>query len=166
MVILAILAIAFVIICVICAFKESKVTGLFKTFGVYGRITAYLGMFCPMGIGVFIASFFMDVFSIGESFLFLGLAAFGAFFYWNAYRKCPAFLKKKCIPSMIVSGLGLAMKICLFFFSFVWDLVGPQEMQDEHGNPVYVYNGDVYDSSGNKIGVASPDRQSYTPTEQ
>lgn len=161
-----VLAIAILVIGVICAVKESKVTGLYKTFGVYGRLTAYFGIYCPLGIGAFIASFFIDGISIGQGFLFLGLAVFGAFFYWNAYRKCPDFLKKKCIPSMIVSGLGITVKLCLFFFGFVWKIVGPKEMQTESGETVYVYGGDVYDGSGRKIGVASPDKTSYIKTEQ
>ena len=38
-----IFAVIFLLLCVICALKESKITGLYKTFGVYGRFTAYLG---------------------------------------------------------------------------------------------------------------------------
>ena len=38
---MVILAIAFLVLCVICATKEAKVTGLYKTFGVYGRLSAY-----------------------------------------------------------------------------------------------------------------------------
>ena len=50
----------FLIICVICAFKESKYTGFFRTIGVYGRIAAYLSTLLPLGIIMFIASFFVD----------------------------------------------------------------------------------------------------------
>lgn len=161
--IISVVAIAFVIVCIVCAVKESKVTGLYKTFGVYGRVAAYFACFCPLGIVMFIASFFIEQISIGQGFIFLGLAVFGAFFLWNAYRKCPGFLKKKCIPSMIVSGFGVTMKVCIFFLCFVWKLVGPEEMLDENGNTVYVYGGggDVYNASGEKIGVAAPDKKSF-----
>lgn len=159
-------ALAYLIFCAVCAAKESKVTGLYKTFGVYGRVAAYFSLFCPLGIIMFIVSFFIDAIPVAQGFLFLILSVFGAFIIWNAYRKCPAFLKKKLIPSMILSGFGVTIKICLFFLVFVWKLTGPQEMKDESGNTVYVYGGDVYDGSGRKIGVASSDRQSYIRTEQ
>lgn len=160
------LGIAFLIICAICAVKESKVTGLYKAFGVYGRIAAYFAIYCPLGIGAFIASFFIDEIPKGQGFLLLIPASIGAFLCWNAYRKCPGVLKKKCIPSMMISGLGVVVKIFLFFCGFVWKITGPQEMQDESGNTVYVYNGDVYDGNGDKIGVASADKKSYIATKQ
>lgn len=157
----AILAIGFLVLCAVCALKESKVTGLYKTFGVYGRLAAYFGLFCPMGLGMFIASFFAEEFSLAASLGFLALAVLGGLIYFNAYRKCPAFLRRRCIPSMLLSGLGVCIKICVFFLGFVWRLTGPQEMTDSSGNVVYLYSGEVYDSAGNHIGTASADRQSY-----
>lgn len=156
--------IIFLVLCVFCALKESKVTGLYKTFGVYGRVTAYLGLFCPLGLGMFVASFFMEGEGFPGNLAYLLAAAFGAIFYYLAYRKCPDFLKKKCIPSMLISGMGVCVKICVFFLGFVWALTGPQEMTDSSGKTVYVYSGDVYDGEGNKIGTASADRQSYVKT--
>jgi len=141
--------------------KESKVTGLYKTFGVYGRIAAYFGLFCPIGLVMFVVSFFVEELTIVEGLTFLAMAALGGLIYWNAYRKCPGFLKKKCIPSMMLSGFGVCIKICVFFLGFVWALVGPQEMQDADGNAVYLYGGEVYDGAGNHLGTASADRQSY-----
>ncbi len=151
------------------AVKESQITGLYKTFGVYGRVKAYFSLFCPMGLVMAVVVFFLKGLSIGEKigmfFLYLALAAFGAFFLWSAYRKCPDFLKKKCIPSMLISGFGVAFKIAIFFLGFVWKLVGPQEMQDENGNTVYVCGDYVYDEFGQKIGVASADKRSFVRTE-
>lgn len=159
------LAIGYLVLCVFCALKESKTTGLFKTFGVYGRLTAYLGLFCPIGLVMFIASFFTESMGVGfpQNMTFLLLAAFGAVFYVIAYLKCPAFLKKKCIPCMMLSGFGLCIKICVFFLGFVWKLTGPQEMSDGRGNIVYYYDGNVYDQNGTLLGKASADRQSYVP---
>lgn len=157
--------IIFMGISILCSFAESKTTGLFQTFGVYGRFTAYLGIMCPLGIAMFISSFFEEDISISQGFSFLVPAAIGAFFIWNAYRKCPVFLKKKCIPYMMISGLGANVKLLLFFIGAVWEVVGPKEMEDGLGNTVYVYDGNVYDSSGKKIGIASADKKSFIRTE-
>lgn len=161
-------AIIFLVFCAICALMESRTTGLFKTFGVYGRFSAYLGLFCPLGLGMFVASFFKEGegFDFPHNLVYLLIAAVGALFYFFAYIKCPKFLKKKCIPYMFISGMGLCLKICFFFFTFVWKIVGPQEMVDNSGRTVYVYSGDVYDANGKKVGTASADRKSYVPDKE
>lgn len=159
---MAILAIAFLVICAVCAVKESKVTGTYKAFGVYGRIAAYFSMFAPLGLIMFVVSFFEDSFA-DQRWTMLILALVGTLFYVFAYLKCPAFLKKKLIISMLISGLGVSIKICLFFIGAVWTLVGPQEMQDSDGKTVYVYEGEVYDGDGNHVGTANPDRTAYIP---
>ena len=162
-------SIAILVLCVICAFKESQITGLYQTFGVYGRVKAYFGVCCPVGLVMAVVTFFLNGLTIGEKFAqFFGCliaAAIGAFCLWSAYRKCPDFLKKKCIPSMLISGFSVAFKIAIFFLGFVWKLVGPDEMQDEDGNTVYVCGDYVYDEFGQKIGVASADKRSFVRTE-
>jgi len=157
---MVILAIAFLVICVVCAAKESKVTGTFKAFRVYGRIAAYFGLFAPMGLIMFIASFFVPELA-EQRWMMLILAAFGAIFYVVAFLKCPDFLKKKLIPCMMLSGFGLCVKICIFFIGAVWKLTGPQEMVDSDGNTVYVISGEVYDGGGNHLGTANADGTSY-----
>ena len=159
---MAILAIAFLVLCVVCAAMESKVTGTYKAFGVYGRVSAYFSMFAPMGLGMFIASFFVPEFA-AERWMMLILALVGAVFYVVAYLKCPDFLKKKLIISLLISGFGVCIKVCFFFIGAVWSLVGPQEMEDSDGRTVYVYDGEVYDGGGNHLGKVNPDRTSYTP---
>ena len=163
---MVILAIAFLVLCIVCAVKESKITGLYKTFGVYGRISAYFALFGPMGIIAFIATTIMAIAGTENMFpgnlLYLALAVIGCLFYWNAYKKCPDFLKKKCIISMMVSGFGLAVKIAFFFIGAIWTLVGPTEMTDEDGSTVYVISGQVYSGDGTYLGDVNSDGNSYT----
>ena len=163
---MVILAIAFLVLCVVCAAMEAKVTGLYKTFGVYGRISAYFALFGPMGIIAFIATTVMSIAGVENMFpgnlIYLVLAAFGCLFYWNAYRKCPDFLKKKCIISMMISGFGLAVKIAFFFIGAIWKLTGPKEMVDENGETVYVVSGQVYSGDGSYLGDVNSDGNSYT----
>lgn len=159
---MVILAIAFLVLCVVCALKESKVTGTFKAFGVYGRIAAYFGLFAPLGLGMFVASFFVEDLA-AQRWLMLGLAAFGSLFYVFAYLKCPEFLKKKVIISMLISGFGLCVKLAFFFIAAVWTLTGPQQMVDDDGNTILVYGGEVYTPSGEHIGTVSADGNSYHP---
>ncbi|MGI5894208.1 MAG: hypothetical protein ACOX6P_06390 [Candidatus Merdivicinus sp.] len=159
-------AIILLVLMIFCALKESKVTGLYRTFGVYGRIAAYFSLFCPIGIGVFLSSFFMEESSWTERGAALAIAVFGALFYLNALRKCPSFLKVKCIPAMIISGIGVCVKIFLFFIGSVWKVTGPKEVTDSNGQTLYVYDHNVYTSNGTLVGKASPDNTSYTPIQQ
>lgn len=135
---MVILAIVFLVVCAVCAFKESKITGLYKANGVYGRLKAYLALdFVMAGIMMFITPWLpvsgmeTEGVGIGQKLLYslLGLVilAVGLLLYILSYKKCPESLKKKCIPSMIVSGFGVAIKICLFFLPFVWKLSMPTE---------------------------------------
>lgn len=158
-----VICIAYLALMAVCAMKESQVTGLYKAFGVYGRLTAYLSLFCPLGLGMFVASFFMDDVGFPTNLAYLLVAFLGGLIYWHVYRKCPDFLKKKVIVSLMISGFGVCTKICFFFLGFIWKLTGPQEMFDESGNTVFYYNGNVYDSNGHLVGKASPDRQSFVP---
>lgn len=163
---MGIIAIIILVLMAFCALRESKVTGLYRAFGVYGRVAAYFSLFCPIGIGAFIASFFMEDSSWAERGGALLVALFGAFFYWNALRKCPSFLRIKCIPSMFISGVGVCLKICLFFIGAVWRVTGPKEVTNSSGQVLYVYDHNVYSPDGTLVGKASPDNTSYTPIQQ
>lgn len=162
-----IFSVAILVLMVVCASKESKVTGLYKTFGVYGRFKAYLALdFVMVGVMMGISPIIAmatgyNMVSSGEMtagsaalFVVVGIVilALGILLYLTSYRKCPDFLKKKCIPSMILSGFGVAIKVCFFFFGFFWKLTGPQEMVSDNGEKVYVYGGYVYDQNGQKVG--------------
>lgn len=137
--VLMVLLLVFVVVALICAFKESKVTGLYKANGVYGRIKAYLALDLALvgvlglaggvallisgGSNEYLAQQGMSplaMFGMGIVCLAIGVAI-----YYFAYRKCPEPLKKKCIISMVISGMGVAMKIAVFFLPFVWKLALP-----------------------------------------
>lgn len=131
--IIVLLAVAFLAACAVCAFKESRITGTYKAAGVYGRIKAYLaldftaagavaalggiaGLFTEEGRAQGVGSL-LGYIAIGAV-----LLALGVFIYMRAYAKCPPALKKKCISSMILSGLGVSIKIAVFFIPAVWAL--------------------------------------------
>ncbi len=174
MVFLTILLIIFAVLCIICAFQESAVTGLYRAFGVYGRVKAYLALDLTLAgvllILIPIASLFVpqlaeDVSGIGSVFLYLTggaiCLAIGILLYWTTLAKCPPMLKDRCIISMVISGMGIAVKAGIFFLGFVWKLVGPREMVDENGNTVYVFDNDVYSAGGEKIGVLTDNGRSF-----
>lgn len=148
---MVILAIAFLVFCGVCATMESKTTGLFKAFGVYGRVTAYLSMFAPLGFIMFIYSFFPDGVKDGRwGYLLMGILGSGL--YYLVYLRCPPFLRKKVILSLLISGFGVTMKIILFFVRAVWNLQKPKEMVDSKGRTVYVFQGEVYSPHGKHLG--------------
>lgn len=157
--IVMILPFIFLIICAICAFKESKYTGFFRTIGVYGRIAAYFSTLFPLGIIMFIVSFFVKDFAMGaERWSLLIAAAIGAAVIAWSYFKCPAPYKKRLIPCMLVSGLGVALKVAFFFLVFVWKLTAPEVAQLEDGTTVCIdpWNGDVIDPSTGRTGHRDP----------
>ncbi len=164
---LVVVAIAVLIFLIIVAKKESEVTGTYKAFGVYGRIKAYL--FCDFifaGIAMFITGI-ATVFAEGEavallySLLGVGLFALGILIYKTTAKKCPDFLKKKLLKSMLISGWGVAIKLCVFFFTAIWAILGPQEVVDSDGRKLMLYDGKVYTQNGEYVGEASDDGKSY-----
>lgn len=162
---MVIVAIVVLALMAVCWSKESKITGTFKVLKTYGRITAYLALdFTLLGIVCLLSPLlakFGITFMEGPVFLsmLLGIVmlALGILLYFRAYVKCPDFMKKKCIPCMIVSGLGVAIKISLFFLAFAWRLVEPETMVTDNGEEVYVFSdGTVYGNG--KVGKMTADR--------
>lgn len=133
------------VILAVCAFKESSFTGIYKANKAYGRITAYLAFdLTAVGIAGVLSLFVPALKEMGFPIpLSLGCLALGIILYILAYIKCPQPLKKMCIPCMIVSGMGITLKIALFFLPFVWKLSSPdpvvtsgipETVQDSDGN--------------------------------
>ena len=157
---IGIISIIIVALIIFCMIRESRVTGLYKAYGVYGRILAYLFV---DGVTVALSSILMIVTGKGmDSFgAMLGIMVFGvalaAATYMRASRRCPDTLKKNLIQSMLISGLGVTGKIVFFFVGSLWKLITPREMVDEDGNTVYVDGNNVYDGSGWTIGHIDPD---------
>lgn len=151
---MAILLLIPVVLCLICAFKESSVTATFKANKVYGRLSAYLALdFTIVGILALVSVF---VPALGEYTGMNGLSgigmgavllALGILIYVHAYIKCPDHLKKKCIPSMIVTAMGVTMKICVFFLPFVWKMSLP-DVSDSSEAPEEEKNVEVWKENG------------------
>ncbi|MGN1020297.1 MAG: hypothetical protein ACI4O7_07965 [Aristaeellaceae bacterium] len=168
-----VLALIPLVLIIVCFVKESSVTGLYKTFGVYGRLYGYLtttfllGSVCLLGGGI--ASMFVDT---GESagvggllLALLGAAvclAIGVFMFLGARMKCPEFLRGKLLISMLITGFGVAAKICLFFLGFVWKLVEPTSVTLANGQSAYIYCGEVYSSNGLHLGTVNGN-STFTP---
>lgn len=155
---------ALFVVLIICAVKESRVTGKYKAFGVYGRIRAYLAMdFFAAGIAMIVMAFIPGMAEMGSPLLsaLVGLlitAAGLAIYVWT-YLTCPDFLKKGLIVSMLITGIGVTVKISVFFLGFVWTLIGPREIVTEDGRTLYEMDGKVYNGSAEEVGVLSNDRQ-------
>ncbi len=161
---IALLPLAVLAFMVYCAFKESKVTGVYKAFGVYGRIYAYITMTGMIGgtfalIGMLIGLFQAENIElwavIGEVITVVALTALGYYMYSVAKRKCPEFLRKKLFISMLITALGVGVKISVFFIGAVWEITKPREVVDSHGNRLYVFNGEVYAPNGDHVGSSS-----------
>lgn len=151
----SICVIALLAIMVICAVKESKVTGTYKAFGIYGRLLAYIFV---DGVFIFVLGIIglFGVLKLGvlPSLMLIVLGATMAVgLYFLVRRKCPDDFKGKLLISMFISGFGISAKIACFFIGAVWTLVSPPTFVDECGRTVYTIGNSVYDGSGRKVGI-------------
>lgn len=154
-------------------FQESKVTGLYKSANVYGRLYAWIFFMLIYGVLGCLAFAVMSIVigaeSAGETIALLlvglvgaALCGFGGFWMYKiAYIKCPEPLRKKLLISLIISAVGFSAKIFLWFIPKVWNLVGPQERTGANGEKLYLYHGEVYDQNWHHVGSASADQQTY-----
>lgn len=162
-----------IVLFIICFAKESKVTGLYKTFGVYGRLAEYLTTCCMMGPVAMIATIisYKSDSAAGENniqtlllqiavCLVLGFIGWGNFFRMRS--KCPTFLRGKLLFALIITTFGVAFKVCLFFVGAVWKLTAPQDVILGNGQQGFVYNGEVYTQDGNHVGSMT-DANTFTP---
>lgn len=139
----------------ICAGLESRTTGLYYAWGVYGRIKAFFFYdFVVSGLMLIGSQFIPFLHDLGDMtpsqqrISGLVIITLAILIYVTSLAKCPAHLRGGLFISLIVSGIGITMKICLFFLPFIWDLAMPSftKMRDENGNIVYVTDdGSVYD---------------------
>ncbi|MDO4867227.1 MAG: hypothetical protein Q4C10_11800 [Clostridia bacterium] len=169
MVALYIVVFALLALFVVCAFKESKTTGLYKALGVYGRIKAYLFADLLLAGIAFVVFGLVRLVSPGTiarmgvslpgalPSILIGLvcAAIAVVIYLSAKQKCPARYSGKLLTSMLISGMGIGMKIAIFFLPFIWKLSMPHfdEYVDANGKTLLVdSSGDVFDRSGTRVG--------------
>lgn len=154
---LIIFAVVFAVASIVCAFMESKTTGFYSAIGAYGRAKAYFALdFTGAGIVLIVSPLIpkleMGLPPVAGVVVGLVLLALGVLMYVTSYRKCLPFARKKCIISMIVSGMGVAFKICIFMFFGIWKLYGPKTIITESGEKLILYDKDVYSFSGERVG--------------
>lgn len=162
--------IVFLILCVICYSKESKVTGLYKTFNVYGRFSAYITVAFMLAPIITIYSF-IEALLRQENLdselwfqLFAGIiCGVIGFFLFNRIRaKCPEFLRKKLLISLLTTTFGVSLKILLFFISSTWELIGPKNAVLANGQNGFIYDGEVFTEDGTHVGTMSGEGE-FTP---
>lgn len=151
----------FLILCIICAFKESKIVGTYKYFKVFGRLKAYLaidlafgGVACfVMGIG----SLFAETKQLMYIPVGLACAAIGVLLIRSTYQKCPKFLKHRCILDMVIVTLGISLKIAVFFIVAVWTWQAPKAVELTDGRQIYIcHDGTAYDPTTDRCGRYDP----------
>ena len=169
--VIVVLTFAYVGVAIVCAFKESATTGLYKTFGVYGRIKAYLFVDAVVVALLMLVSMLALPFGglpIGADSMLVALPLFcvavaaAVLLYLHTRSRCPDMLRDKLLISLLISGLGITMKLVVFFIGILWKIVEPQSVVDDDGEALYVIEGYVYDRSGERVGEVNADRRSYT----
>lgn len=147
-------------LCVYCAFKENATTAKYQTFGVYGRFKAYLFVdMIAAGVVFILMAFTVSLPQrVTDMLAFLAIGAICIIIAFLIFRfaksKCPeGDLRDKLLISMIITGMGITVKLVVCFISAIWTIVGPKKMVNDEGKTIYVFNdGDVYDELGNIIG--------------
>lgn len=166
----AVVCIFIFLIFVVCAFKESNVTGLHKALGVYGRFRAYLFvdlLFCGVGMVLILPAVLITTGSFSLEMLAAPIGGIicimiSIVLYRTALSRCPIQLKDDLFKNMLISGFGVAMKMAVFIFPVVWQLATPRfrEVIDSNGNKLLVDStGTVYSYGGNRIGEMIDDNK-------
>ncbi len=114
--------------------KENRIHMKYQK--VFGRVSSYLfadfilvGVFAI--IAMIISPFIPEVSNMiaGNYLLYAGMGVLvlllGIVIYLFARRKCPAYLKKSLFINMLLDGLGIALKISLFFLPFIFRIGTP-----------------------------------------
>jgi hypothetical protein len=135
----------FLVICVIAAFKESKITGKYAALGIYGRVKAYLAFafLCGSVCTIIVPLATGEQVEMSQILTGLFFLAIGVLIYVLTYLKTPPEYKKTVIPCMIITAMGVSLKMALFYLPFIWQLAAydtptnfemPELVRDENGN--------------------------------
>lgn len=151
----------FLIICIVCAFKESKIVGSYKYLKVFGRLKAYLAIDLTFGGVLCFIMGIVSLFGENKQALYipvgLGCAVIGLLIIRSVKRKCPDFLKHRCVLDMIIVTLGVSLKIAVFFIAAVWAWQAPKAIDIEGGGQIYVFHdGTAYDPDTGRYGTYDP----------
>lgn len=169
------LSIVLLILMIICAFRESKLTGLYRGLGIFGRIKAYLVADGAVGL---IASVVYLV--LLRSIIVVPMILISLVLLLVPYRlslkKCPKEISPSALlRDMIIVGLGVGCKLAFFFLAFLWkvdnSLYDNYTNKYGYGRKIVTYTGEglyigadhrVYDESGREVGVAHRDGNGET----
>ncbi len=175
MVVLIVLGVILAIVGIICAVKESDVSGFYKDIGLFGRVKAYL-IFA--GILGSIAGFVISTMSaIKDGFskalptyiASLIVLAIGVILLITVMKRCAPEARAMVLKDICVVGLGLCIKIGFFFLMFLidlWILTAPKKAILSDGREVYVNGNKVYDSNMNQIGTYNHSTETATVIEK
>ena len=149
------------VLVLICAFAESKVTGVNKAFGAYGRLRAFLFTdFLLLGITSVVTAFVMEKPILGTKTVSilggLGFVVLAVLIFIVTLSKCPSMLKGKLFFNMLISGLGVSAKLAVCFIVAVWTLSGPKVVTANDGRTYYQYGHDLYTPEGQRVGNTNP----------
>lgn len=149
----------------VCMMKEKNIVGIYKANHVFGRGYALFAVDLIVGgIGAPISNIILGTASAqgistaGMVVMGLIMAAIGVFMYKKAYDKCPDSLKSSCCKDLTIVGLGVLLRVSLFFMMFIakswWEFNKVEEYRLDNGLEVYVdQSGTVYDFSQNRQGT-------------
>lgn len=157
----------FLLVCIICAFRESRIVGSYKYLGIFGRVKAYLAIDLTFG-GIAcavagIASLFRETKQLYMIPVGLVCALIGLLIIAGVTRKCPPFLKSRCFWDMVVVTLGVSLKIAVFFIGAVWAWQAPKAVDVEGGGQVYLFHdGTAYDPETGNYGEYDRRRRTFT----
>lgn len=146
--------------CLFCFIKEKKVTGTYSAFGVYNRFSAYMTVVCLFApVAVLISTvvrLLLGDRNFGDLPMPIIVSIVLSFLGYSSYRaiarKCPDFLRKKLLVSLLISAVGVSFKIALFFIGAVWALESPRTITDSDGRDLLVHGGSVYLPDGTCVG--------------
>lgn len=144
----------------VCFIKEKKITGTYSAFGVYNRFSAYITAVCLFAPVIVLISTIVRLIAGDSSFgdlpmpILVSIVLFfiGRRFYRAMESKCPEFLRKKLLISLLISALGISFKLAFFFIGAVWTLESPRTMVDSNGRELLVHGSSVYLPDGTCVG--------------
>ena len=156
-----IFSVVFLVAGIICMGIEKKITGYYKAANVFGRFYAFWAVNAMFGgILYLILNLISGAISELSFQMILPLIiteALGVVMYVRVYKKTPAFLKKRCLLDLTICGLGVNIRVALWFiWIFVraqWEYMKPEVYILEDGTEVYVYkDGSVYQPGSGRHG--------------
>ena len=147
----------FFVLAIVGLVKENQIRADYS--GVFGRIRAY---FFAGGIIMLPGVIIMSLSGMLEGNTLTGIGAAVAWLvvalaiFLMTKKSCPEHIQKGLFFSMLLAGLGITLKVCLFYLPFVWKIGPPSggsggampgSARDANGNACHIRqnpNGEYY----------------------